>query len=197
MPDPPAGSATKWHRLGYRMAPDRLPIRSAIAVVLDDWESLPWMPTWSARGRRGDCAGEQQGESERAEGGAKPEVSGELGKHGSGLLGDVRSRDPSHRDAITVRRQSARSIREVADMPCVFVAPDRSMTCVGQCSDEALADSFGGSFSARGGIEFGEDVGDVGLGGAGADVESVADLSIRQPLGDESQHLPLPRGEQR
>ena len=48
-------------------------------------------------------------------------------------------------------------------------------------SDKALADSFGGSFSAGGGIEFGEDVGDVGLGGAGADVEAVADLCIRQP----------------
>src|SRR6476661_8117738 len=138
------------------------------------------MPTWSAK-----AAGATAPESSRAR-------------------VRVRSAEPNRHGAMSWVNMGATSsamsvpgsIREVADMPCVFVAPDRSMTCVGQCSDEALADSFGGSFSARGGIEFGEDVGDVGLGGAGADEELISDLSVRQPLGDESQHLPHPLGEQ-
>ena len=41
--------------------------------------------------------------------------------------------------------------------------------------------------------ELGEDVGDVGAGGAGADEERLGDLAVGPALGQQPQHLPLAR----
>ena len=53
----------------------------------------------------------------------------------------------------------------------------------------------GGGLGAIGRAEFGEDAGDVDLGGAGADREGVADLLIGAAGGEEAEDIELAGGE--
>ena len=45
------------------------------------------------------------------------------------------------------------------------------------------------------GAELAQDVGDVELDGAGADVETVGDLGVGEPLAEQAEHFPLAPGE--
>src|SRR5690349_5119499 len=56
-------------------------------------------------------------------------------------------------------------------------------------SGEALADGAGGGFGAIVDFELGEEVGDVRLGRAEADVEGVGDLAVALALDEQPQYL--------
>jgi hypothetical protein len=74
-------------------------------------------------------------------------------------------------------------------MPCVFAPRCASTTHVVGCSDETVPDSFGGGFSSGSDIQLGEDVGDVGLGGAGAYEEGASDLAVGVAPGNQAENL--------
>src|SRR5215207_3321866 len=57
---------------------------------------------------------------------------------------------------------------------------------------QPVADGAGSSLGARRDAKLGQDVRDVGFGGAGADEEGLGDLGIGPARGHEPKHLPLP-----
>src|SRR5215212_1847853 len=62
-------------------------------------------------------------------------------------------------------------------------------------STESEAGGEGGRFTAIGRSQLADDVGDVKLDRARADVELLSDLGVREALAEKVQHFPLARGE--
>jgi hypothetical protein len=61
--------------------------------------------------------------------------------------------------------------------------------------DQTIPDGAGCRFGARGCAKFRQDIRDMGLRGAVADEEAVADFGVGETVGDQTQHLTFPRGE--
>src|SRR5262245_32886347 len=60
---------------------------------------------------------------------------------------------------------------------------------------QAVAGRDGDRLAAAGDAELAEEVGDVGLDGAGTEEEPLGDLRVAHPLAEQGQHFPLPPGQ--